>query len=346
MEIFLDGNDSGWHMAVERLNIRQSLQRLGIQEAQSWYKADIVHNIWWNSFLHPKKFPLRFKKHILVTASNFVNLDDDAYVLQKQFQKVRKLASAWIVPSTKQKAIFDAHGLWAYYQPFYLDLSLFKPPDATVRREALLEKFQIPLERIKNKVIIGSFQRDSLGSDLYKPKWQKGPELLIELLKELPRDTFLLLLAGPRRHYVIRECQKYDIPYYYVGQETTEDDIYVNSLSIDDMPVLYYLTDIYLVTSASEGGPKAILEATAMKTFIFSTDVGLASDFLEEDNVFDRKEDYKRALSKLVKNFAHSDERMQQQIRQQHLRSMGTLCYEAMDKRLSAIYSDLLATIP
>ncbi len=343
MKIFLDGKDnSGWSIDIDRKNIRNSLKRLGIDESY-WFNADIIHNIWWNTILNPKKFFFRLKKNILVTTSNFVNLDDKEYVLRKEFEKVNKIAKAWIVPSTKQKNIFESHGIRAYYQPFYLDLSLFKPFRYAILRDELLKKFDIAPELVKNKVIIGSFQRDTLGSDLTKPKWQKGPELLIELLKELPKDRFLLLLAGPRRNYVINECKKYAIPYHYIGNETIENEM-LNSLSIENMPYLYALTDIYLVTSKSEGGPKAIMEAAATKTFIFSTDVGLAKDFLNPENIFDNPHDYKKALHEFVRDYLRQSEQTRSVTEQQHKRTSELLNDDAMDRRLLEIYSHVLKT--
>ena len=179
-----------------------------------------------------------------------------------------------------------------------MDLTTFKPSKVTTNKNELLNEFSIPEKLFKDKVIIGSFQRDSLGSDLTQPKWQKNPELFINLLKELPKDKFILLLAGPRRHFVINNCKKYNIPYYYIGREIDGDDLDINTLEIDQMPLLYHLTDIYLVTSASEGGPKAVMEAATTKTFILSTDVGLAPDFLNKENIFADTAAFKKRLHK------------------------------------------------
>ena len=47
------------------------------------------------------------------------------------------------------------------------------------------------------------------------------------------------------------------------------------------------MVDIYIVASKAEGGPKAILEASMTKTLIVSTNVGLASDILHGDLIYD-----------------------------------------------------------
>jgi glycosyltransferase involved in cell wall biosynthesis len=344
MRIFIDGKDNlGWSLDNDRKNIQHSLQRLNVSEVKWWEFPTIIHNICWNSLLDYKKFYLRFKENILVTASNFVDLDTEKYSLRREFERVNTFAKGWIVPSSKQKKIFESHAVRAYYQPFYIDLHLFTPLRDHVPREELLKKLGIPADILKDKVIIGSFQRDTEGADLRKPKWQKGPELLIEALRELPKERFLVLLAGPRRHYVIQACRKYAIPYYYLGQETSEDDIRLNMISVQNMPYLYAITDLYLVTSVSEGGPKAILEATATKTCIFSTDVGLAGDFLEQRNIFRTSQDYTRAVYEFVTQFDFHQESIQHDIHQQYLTCTQTLQETAMDQRLLNIYTDLLS---
>jgi glycosyltransferase involved in cell wall biosynthesis len=139
---------------------------------------------------------------------------------------------------------------------------------------------------LEGRVIIGSFQRDSLGSDLNVPKWQKGADILVRILSGLPRDKFGLLLCGPRRHYVIAQCKKLEIPYWYVGEETSDDDLDRNAIPPGMMPALYGLCDLYLITSRSESGPMAAQEAPLMGVFTASTDVGLARDFLDNRFVF------------------------------------------------------------
>ena len=46
--------------------------------------------------------------------------------------------------------------------------------------------------------------------------------------------------------------------------------------------------DLYIVASRIEGGPQAILECAVTKTPIISTDVGIASEILGKESIFDR----------------------------------------------------------
>ena len=54
----------------------------------------------------------------------------------------------------------------------------------------------------------------------------------------------------------------------------------MNTVDKKNMNKLYNLSDLYVVSSRSEGGPKAVLEAAFAGTMILSTGVGLAPDFL------------------------------------------------------------------
>ena len=342
MKIFLEGRDNfGWHIDVERQNILESMQRLGLSEAGHFWSADVVHVLWWNLLLE-KNFLFRMKKNIVATTSNFVDLDDPEYFLKDGFEKVRRIAKAFIAPSTKQKRILEAHGVRSYYQPFYLDLSLFRPADERATKEECLRLFNIPPEAVEGRIIIGSFQRDSLGVDLSKPKWQKGPELLIDLLQPLPKDKFVLLLAGPRRHYVLKQCRELNIPYYYIGTETEGEDLDINIIEVTEMPYLYYLTDIYLVTSKSEGGPKAVMEAAATKTFILSTDVGLAGDFLEKENVLVTGDEYHSRLREIINTFEDTLSARKSAVEEQFETALTILNEKAMDQRLYDIYRSVI----
>lgn len=226
MQIFINGKDGGgWAIDMIREDISSALNRLKIKQTRNFLKADIIHNIWWNRILDWKYFHLRFKKNILLTAVNYIDLEDNNYFMKTKFDKANKFIKAWIAPSSKQKQILDKYSNNVFILPYYLNFDLFDYTKFVNRKTEILKKFSIPEKLVKNKIIIGSFQRDTDGSDFSKPKWQKGPELLIELLKDLPKEKFILLLASARRHYVISECKKYGIPYFYIGKETDVDDI-------------------------------------------------------------------------------------------------------------------------
>jgi len=125
--------------------------------------------------------------------------------------------------------------------------------------------------------LVGSFQRDTEGGDLTSPKLIKGPDIFIDIVKDLNDKikNLTVLLAGTRRQYVLKELEEAKINYKYYEMA-----------DLEMLNKLYNVLDLYLVTSRIEGGPQAILESAITKTPIISTDVGVASEVLHEDSLF------------------------------------------------------------
>jgi hypothetical protein len=125
----------------------------------------------------------------------------------------------------------------------------------------------------KQQLIIGSFVKDGNGIKGDTPKLSKGPDILVDIIKELVKNISVkVILAGYCRNWVIKKFKENNIPYLYV-----EKYFDINSL--------YDCLDYYLVTSRIEGGPQSVLEASYRKIKILSTDVGIASDILHHNNI-------------------------------------------------------------
>ena len=94
----------------------------------------------------------------------------------------------------------------------------------------------------------------------------------------------LVVLSGTRRTYIIGELEKRGIPYKYFEM-----------IGLHELNELYNCLNLYIVSSRVEGGPRAIVEAGLSKTPIISTDVGIASDFMPRESIYDVKslESYK-----------------------------------------------------
>ena len=124
--------------------------------------------------------------------------------------------------------------------------------------------------------IIGSFQRDTEGSDLVSPKLIKGPDIFIDLVNRLNNNQNIrILLTGTRRQYVINKLKELGINYKYFEM-----------VQIDQLNEFYNILDLYLVSSRLEGGPQAVLECAVTKTPIISTDVGVASEILHPNSIY------------------------------------------------------------
>ena len=172
-----------------------------------------------------------------------------------------------------------------YTIPFWANKNLWFDIDD---KKSLREKYSLNFDSF----YVGSFQRDTEGHDLKSPKLSKGPDQFIEIVKTLKEDkkNLEVLLTGKRRQYLINELNKNNIPYKYF--EMT---------NFTDLNELYNCLDLYIVASRTEGGPQSILESALTNTPIISTDVGIASEILHKDAIFNM-DNYKK--SKANNNYA------------------------------------------
>lgn len=266
--------------------------------------ADIVYAVWWSILLTKKAriFRTLFRnKRIIATITN------DLSHQERELDRLINMAGLYVYASSKQKDTLLNKGISPnamFFNPFYVDEGIFK--DLFISRRALAERLGIDFDAIRDKYLVGSFQRDSLGTDLSKQKWQKNPDGLIEIISRLDRAAFVLVLAGPRRHYLVNRCKNESIPYIFIGNRETIDknidDVFENNLDERTMALLYNLIDLYIVSSLSEGGPKAIPEAVLTHTPVISSDVGFAKDLLCEKSIYTTNEDAGHKLDLLKHN--------------------------------------------
>jgi len=122
-------------------------------------------------------------------------------------------------------------------------------------------------------IVVGSFQRDTEGSDLKTPKYEKGPDLFIKSIENVKnREDLLILLGGWRRQYIISELEKMDIKY-----------IHLDRPPLETINLMYDCLDLYIVSSRFEGGPQAIIECAYKKIPIISNDMGIVRTILHNE---------------------------------------------------------------
>lgn len=137
--------------------------------------------------------------------------------------------------------------------------------------------------KLTDKYVVGSFQRDTEGSDLKTPKLEKGPDLFCDYIARIKdkHPNLHVLLGGWRRQYVISRLEQMSVPYTYYERSPLEN-----------IRKMYAACNLYVVSSRYEGGPQALLEASLMKIPIISTNMGMAKDVLSKNCLVDITKDY------------------------------------------------------
>ena len=153
--------------------------------------------------------------------------------------------------------------------PLGIDLKVFKQYSQD-KKNKLKQDFKIP----KDKIIIGSFQKDGNGwGKGLEPKLIKGPDIFCDCVEALSKKYDIhVILTGPARGYVKKRLEKANISYTHKYLK--------NYLDIVDY---YNCLDLYLIASRVEGGPKAILEAWATGVPVVSTKVGMPLDVIKNN---------------------------------------------------------------
>lgn len=190
----------------------------------------------------------------------------------EDFYERDKFVDSYHVPSLKSKEqLTELTDKKINHIPFWIDQKKF----FTIKnRKNLRKKYNLSNE----DYVVGSFQRDTEGHDLHSPKLSKGPDLFVENILKLKeeKNNLKVLLAGYRRQYIIRRLKEENINY-----------VYIEKPNFRVLNELYNILDFYIVSSRIEGGPQAILECALLKIPIVSTDVGIASEILHPNSIYD-----------------------------------------------------------
>lgn len=150
--------------------------------------------------------------------------------------------------------------------PLGIDLNIYFDIDE-INKNIIKNKLNIN----KNKILIGSFQKDGEGwEEGNVPKLIKGPDRFCNIAEKLNMKNIEVILSGPARGYVKNRLKTAGIEY---------KDFYFKNPN--EVAKLYQIIDLYIVASREEGGPKAILESMACGVPILSTRVGMAPDIIK-----------------------------------------------------------------
>jgi len=204
------------------------------------------------------------------------------YLSTDGFAEAAKRVDLWIARSSEAEEQFRLLGLPVARVPYCVDPEIFRP---LADREGIRRSLGLA----RDAFVIGNFHRDSEGADLRRPKLQKGPDIFLQIAREarkrVPQTT--VLLAGPRRHWLLNALRAEGIPVVFAGEETgTRDDYPRNIVSRARLNELYQALDVCVVSSRWEGGPYSVLEALASGCALISTPVGTSIDVLPSECIF------------------------------------------------------------
>ena len=201
------------------------------------------------------------------------HIDEEKYAkgeLDKTFEFMKKYGTKWHAICDKTFEFLKSMGpeIQIVKKYLWVDSEIFFEIKDKI---SLREKWGI------TGYVVGSFQKDTEGKT-NEPKMSKGPDIFVNIMEDIQKDhpDLLVILSGTRRTYIIRELEQRGIKYKYFEM-----------IGLSEINELYNCLDLYIVSSRVEGGPRAIVEAGISKTPIISTDVGIASDLMPRECIYD-----------------------------------------------------------
>jgi|GEM_PF-840428 len=279
----------GWALDEDLRQVRGALE--GSADWVSLPRARVVISAWPAALLRITPDALA-GKHVVCMADN----PPSFYLTTEGFAVVSSRVDLWVARTTEALEQFQALDLPVVLVPYHVDERVFQPlGDRASLRSSLGIR--------QGGFVIGNFHRDSEGADLSKPKIQKGPDLLLEVARRLHRVVpgFTVLLAGPRRHWLVEALRQEGIPTVFAGIEPGDRDDYPqNILPKERLNELYQVLDAAVISSRWEGGPYTALEAVLTECPLFSTPVGTSRDVLPEERLFENPDSGAAAIQEFA----------------------------------------------
>lgn len=238
-------------------------------------EAEVIHSMWWWGLSEVPE-PLMRGKRVIAHVPG----EPFRYLKQTDYHPLAQRVGRWVVRTREAHRQLTSIGLSSALVPYTTDLATFHPlPADNPELIAFRARWALP----EGAYLIGNFHRDTEGRDLQTPKLVKGPDIFLEIVHGLRRrgHNIHVVLAGPRRFWMRAQLTARGVPYTFIGQETENDDLDVNTLPRATLNLLYNLINLYIISSRSEGGPQSVMEAAAARCKLVSTPVGLAHDILE-----------------------------------------------------------------
>ena len=269
MKIYLTDISESW--IIDRIKREWILNNKKITTKFS-FMSDIIWDIApWST--NPSFIRKNHTKKIVKSVYHIEDPSPDSKEIGRIIENDKYVDAYHVISKKTEKELNSISEKPTFHLPLWVNQAIWYPIHNKID---LRNKYDFSNE----DYLVGSFQRDTEGSDLISPKLIKGPDIFIEIIKDMynKNNNLKVLLTGKRRGFVINELTKNNIPYRYFEMP-----------NFSVMNELYNILDLYLITSRLEGGPQALVECGQTKTPVISTDVGIAKQILAKESIFDYK---------------------------------------------------------
>lgn len=329
----IGGDNTNWALDSDLRLTKQAIK--DVVSFSSLGNCEVVHSMSW---LEIANIPaeLLIGKHVICHIPG----EPFRYLTIPSASKALKRVGLWVAQSTQAQTEMVKLGIASNLIPYTIETNKFYPIDRdNPELQKLKKRWKIPPHRY----IISNFHRDTESSDLTSPKLVKGPDVFVEIVDILAKRKYNIhiLLAGPRRFWIKHQLDKLGIPYTFVGKSFADkkDDIAVNILPQETLNLLYNLSDLHLISSRSEGGPRSILEAASTKCKVVSSQVGLADDVLEPICIYQSPHQAVEIIEEDIKNnhLAQTLDVQFQHILQNHLPSVAAASFQNLYRHIDEI---------
>jgi len=272
--LILYGEDADWSLNWDMRELARISRRIGIRIADPiWKHAAKPQSIFFSSqfFLSDGTWQ-RFLRH-RIAFSYFHGIPSSSSEFDAVFEGLRKLhenITRVQVTHNQMKNVvlqtgIDPSKVFLIRIGVNLDFFPFRTLEQKWEARSLLG---IP----KSAFVVGSFQKDGVGwGEGLEPKLIKGPDVFLATMKKVKDQIpeLFILLTGPSRGYMMRGLDELGIPYRHTHLK-----------SYPDVAKMYSASDMYLIASRQEGGPKAVLESMASGVPLVTTRVGQAMELV------------------------------------------------------------------
>ena len=275
----MGGEKTGWALDADQETTRRAMEALpDLIRLVPLEEADVVHSVWEHPLLNMDLCLLKGKRVICHVCNEVVRTFNQSCMIHAD-----EAIGLWVPISHEAETSLTSLRYKTLYMPYTILPDVFKPV-LSPSRDELRDRFRIP----RDSYVISNFMRDSRVDDINRPKPQKGVEILLKIIATLHEKGYPIhvLLAGPRRHWIKAKFRELGIPFTFICREVGYDDNVFNILDPSTVSLLYQASDLHLISSRWEGGPRGVLEAAATRTPVLCSHVGIARDMLEPASLF------------------------------------------------------------